>query len=200
VNAPADVRETLEPLTDRKLIDHCAALRPTELRTPSDSIQHALCALASRWLALATEIAGHDTALDAITQAAAPTLKDAFGIGADSAAEMMIIVGDNPARLKSEAAFAKLCGACPGAGVNRCHEPTPALPRWPSTSRRGTLSHRDGANALASAEHRLRVAAYGRRSLQEGHHSLSEAVRRARDFPRHHEGLCCPPDVTFTSV
>jgi transposase len=124
VNAPAEWREVLEPLTDRKLIDRCAALCPAELRSPSDSVQHALRALASRWLALATEIKGHDAALDAITQAAVPTLKEAFGIAADSAAEMMIVVGDNPARLKSEAAFAKLCGACPvpaSTGVTNRH-------------------------------------------------------------------------------
>jgi transposase len=40
-------------------------------------------------------------------------LRDAFAIGADSAAEMMIVAGDNPTRVRSEAAFAKLCGACP---------------------------------------------------------------------------------------
>ena len=56
-------------------------------------LQHAL---ATRWVALAAEIDGHDNVLDAITAAAAPTLREAFGIGADSAAEMMIVVGDNP--------------------------------------------------------------------------------------------------------
>jgi transposase len=118
------LREALEPLTDRTLIDRCAELCPTELRSPSDSVQHALRALAGRWLALATEIKEHDAALEAITQAVVPTLKEAFGIAADSAAEMMIIVGDNPARLKSEAAFAKLCGACPvpaSTGVTNRH-------------------------------------------------------------------------------
>ena len=30
-----------------------------------------------------------------------------------AAAEMLIIFGDNPDRIHSEAAFAKLCGACP---------------------------------------------------------------------------------------
>ena len=30
-----------------------------------------------------------------------------------TAAEMLILVGDNPERIRSEAAFAKLCGACP---------------------------------------------------------------------------------------
>ena len=33
--------------------------------------------------------------------------------GADTAAELLIIFGDTPDRIHSEAAFAKLCGACP---------------------------------------------------------------------------------------
>ena len=80
--------------------------------------------MATRWLALSTEIEIHDGALDAITQAAAPTLRAAFGIGPDSAAEMMIVAGDNPTRVRSEAAFAKLCGACPipaSSGVSNRH-------------------------------------------------------------------------------
>ena len=34
-------------------------------------------------------------------------------MGANSAAEFLIVFGDNPERIRSEAAFAKLCGACP---------------------------------------------------------------------------------------
>ena len=34
-------------------------------------------------------------------------------MGFDSAAELLITAGDNPDRVRSEAAFAKLCGACP---------------------------------------------------------------------------------------
>ena len=62
---------------------------------------------------LSTEIVSHDEALDTITMAAVPTLREKFGIGPDSAAEMMIVAGDNPQRVRSEAAFAKLCRACP---------------------------------------------------------------------------------------
>jgi transposase len=112
VNAPAALRESLA-LTDKKLIDHCARLVPGHILDPTASAKHSLRALATRWLALATEIRTHDDALDAITQSAAPTLREAFGIGADCAAEMMIVAGDNPTRVHSEAAFAKLCGACP---------------------------------------------------------------------------------------
>ena len=124
VNAPDDLREALEPLTDRKLIDRCARLLPGAIVNTVASTKHALRAIAGRWLTLASEIDTHDEALDVITQAAAPTLREAFGIGPDSAAEMMIVAGDNPTRVRSEAAFAKLCGACPipaSSGVTNRH-------------------------------------------------------------------------------
>ncbi len=36
-----------------------------------------------------------------------------FGIGFDTAAELLITAGDNSDRIRSEAAFAKMCGVCP---------------------------------------------------------------------------------------
>ena len=92
--------------------------------SPAAATRHALRALAMRWFALATEIGTHDEALDTITRTAAPMLREAFGIGPDSAAEMMIVAGDNPTRVRSKAAFAKLCGACPipaSSGVTNRH-------------------------------------------------------------------------------
>ncbi len=53
---------------------------------------------------LSKEIGTHDEVLDRITTTAAPTLREAFGIG-DSAAEMMIVAGDNPERIRSDAAL-----------------------------------------------------------------------------------------------
>ena len=38
---------------------------------------------------------------------------EGFAVGANTAAAMLIIFRDNPERIRSEAAFAKLCGACP---------------------------------------------------------------------------------------
>jgi transposase len=113
INAPSELREALEPLTDRKLIEGCATLEPVDLIDPTAAVQHALRALARRWLSLSVEIGTHDAVLDAITRTAAPALREAFGIGPDSAAEMMIVAGDNPERFRSEAAFAKLCGPAP---------------------------------------------------------------------------------------
>jgi transposase len=40
-------------------------------------------------------------------------LVEAFGIGPDIAAELLVAAGDNTDRIRSEAAFAKLCGSCP---------------------------------------------------------------------------------------
>ena len=100
------------------------ARRTGDLVNPSESVKHALRSLATRWLMLSTEIGAHDEALDTITLAAAPSLREAFGIGPDSAAEMMIVAGDNPQRVRSEAAFAKLCGTCPipaSSGVTNRH-------------------------------------------------------------------------------
>ena len=42
-----------------------------------------------------------------------PPSGEGFGVGAHTAAEMLILFGDNPDRIRSDAAFAKLCGACP---------------------------------------------------------------------------------------
>lgn len=113
VNAPAELRESLDGLTDKALIDRCAGFRPGTIDSTTASAKHALRALARRWLDLDTEIRAHDAVLDPLTAQASPTLRDGYGIGADTAAEILIVLGDNPDRIRSEAAFAKLCGVCP---------------------------------------------------------------------------------------
>lgn len=49
----------------------------------------------------------------ALTGAVAPRMVEAFSISPDTAAEVLIVAGDNPDRIRSEAAWAKLCGVCP---------------------------------------------------------------------------------------
>jgi len=83
------------------------------VKDTTGSAKYTLRALARRWLTLDSEIQDADRILDRITTDAVPTLRQAFGIGPDTAAEMLIVFGDNPERIHSEAAFAKLCGACP---------------------------------------------------------------------------------------
>lgn len=113
VNAPTELREQLAPLSDKALLDRCAALRPGPMVDTTASTKYTLRSLARRWISLEAEIAGHDKLLDALTTAVAPTLREGFGVGPDTAAELLIVFGDNPERVRSEQAFAKLCGACP---------------------------------------------------------------------------------------
>jgi hypothetical protein len=80
---------------------------------PGDAARYTLRALAERYRALDHEARLHERILATLTDRVAPTLTSRFGIAADSAAELLLVVGDNPERIRSEAALAKLCGACP---------------------------------------------------------------------------------------
>ena len=113
VNAPAELRESLEGLGDKALLERCAGFRIRTMDSTTASAKHTLRSLARRWLLLDQEIKEHDVALDQMTEQASPTLRDGFGIGPDTAAEILVVLGDNPDRIRSEAAFAKLCGTCP---------------------------------------------------------------------------------------
>jgi transposase len=120
VNAPAALREQLGVLGDKALIARCAGFRVGQVTDTTTAAKYTLRVLARRWQALNAEIVDADHILDRVTTATAPTLRQAFGIGPDTAAEMLIVFGDNPERVHSEAAFAKLCGACPipaGSGM-----------------------------------------------------------------------------------
>ena len=114
VEAPAALREQLEALKGKRaLLRHLAALRPAAPTTTVASAKISLRALARRWLALDDEVKSHDAHLERLVRRRAPAMVEAHGIGVGTAAEMLVLVGDNPERIHSEAALAKLCGACP---------------------------------------------------------------------------------------
>jgi transposase len=110
VNVAPELREGLQGLSKMVLIERCAGLRPGELDTPLAVSKHALRSLARRWRELNAEIKEHEALLEKLTREVAPQLVDAFGIGPDTAAEVLIVAGDNPQRIRTEAAWAKLCG------------------------------------------------------------------------------------------
>jgi transposase len=69
--------------------------------------------VARRYKALSREIAELDAKLDQLVAQVAPELVSLTGIGTDHAATLLIVAGDNPKRLRSEASFASLCGVSP---------------------------------------------------------------------------------------
>ena len=101
------------PLADQALLKRCRGWRCGTIDTPIASAKHTLRALARCWFALSVEIVDHDRHLGRLTTQTSPTPREGVGIGADTAPELLILCGDNPDRIHAEAAFAKLCGACP---------------------------------------------------------------------------------------
>ena len=114
MTAREELRSRLEPLTDHKLMTACAALDVDgDIADANVAMCHALRSIARRWLDLHDEIKTHTKRLDALTRQAAPELVESFGIGPDIAGELLVAAGDNTDRVRSDAAFAKLCGVCP---------------------------------------------------------------------------------------
>jgi transposase len=114
VTATDDLRSALEALTDYRLIVACAALvTEGDLVDPCAAMRYTLACLAKRWLSIHEEVKIHSRHLKRLTLETAPALVEAFGIGPDIAGELLCAAGDNTDRIRSEAAFAKLCGVSP---------------------------------------------------------------------------------------
>jgi transposase len=91
----------------------CARLRAGTLVDPTTATKVALRSLALRHQALETETRVLEAQLARLTAGLAPELLAVFGVGTDSAGALLVAAGDDPRRLRSEAAFAMLCGASP---------------------------------------------------------------------------------------
>ncbi|WP_204163422.1 transposase [Nocardioides gilvus] len=125
MNASPEIREDLEPLTKLALITKCAGLRPGPITTITPSTKHTLRAIARRRQQLNAEVTDHERILRTLTTQAAPQLAAVFAVGPDTAAEIPIVTGDNPDRIRSEPAFATRCGVAPipaSSGMTTHHQ------------------------------------------------------------------------------
>lgn len=116
ISVPEELRDQLRGITRMQLIRRLVvATRPdsTDFRTPLGAAKTALKRLAKRYVDLDDEVSELDDMIDAILADAAPLLVQLKCVGAQSAAQLMVTVGDNPERLRSEASFAMLCGVAP---------------------------------------------------------------------------------------
>ena len=113
VTAPSELRHQLVGLDVSRLVARCARFRPGHLVTPAGAAKYSLRLLARRHGQLTSEIEGINNELLRLTAETAPTLVELFGVGPDTAATLLVTAGGNPERLRSEAAFAALCGVNP---------------------------------------------------------------------------------------
>ena len=113
VTAPVGIRSQLRDMSTPKLVARCGRWHMGHIETPAAAAKYVLSSLARRYSHLTHEIEVIDAQLARLTTAFAPALTDISGIGPDTAATLLTTAGSNPERLKSEAAFAALCGVSP---------------------------------------------------------------------------------------
>jgi transposase len=177
VSAPDAVREKYRGLTTLKLIEAIARCRPDALSDPwAQSVLVAAKMLAQRVQFLEAQAEQLEAQIDALVTDANPGLRAAYGVGADTAAQLLITAGANPHRLHSEAAFAALCGVAP-------------VPASSGKTTRHRLS-RGGDRAANNALHRIALVRlshhqptkdYAKRQLLDGHSkSKMEVLRKLK--------------------
>jgi transposase len=114
LTAPEELLNRLRNLSTKELVAVAARFRlGDDLRDVPSATKFALRSVARRYEALSEEIAELDAHLGRLVAQVAPELVSLAGIGTENAATLLIVAGDNPQRLRSEASFASLCGVSP---------------------------------------------------------------------------------------
>jgi transposase len=113
VSGPQEVRDKLWKVKANECVQSCIKINFVGENLLLNTLSSTLKGLSKRWLVLSKEIAILDKQLDDLTKEHAKSLRDKFGVGPQTAATLMSVAGDNPDRLKSEAALAALCGVNP---------------------------------------------------------------------------------------
>ena len=111
--APEPIRDELRALNVFRLLERASTYRPGAKRDIVSLTKFTLRMLAKRAIALEEEIAEIDSILKPLVNETAPELVATLGVGTDAASTLLVAAGDNPERLRNEAAFAHLCGASP---------------------------------------------------------------------------------------
>lgn len=173
VTAPDTLRARLRGLSLMTLIETAARFRaPAYPSTAEAGTKLALRSIARRYQALAQEIAALDHHLGQLVRQAAPTLVAIKGIGVDTAGALLVAVGDNSERVRSEAAFAHLCGVAP----------------VPASSGK-TQRHRLSRSGNRDANRALYLLAIGRLGWDE--RTQAYAARRTREGKTKAEIIRC---------
>jgi transposase len=122
--APDPIRAELRGLSVFNLFERASSYRPGAKRAIVSLTKFTLRMLARRAITLEEEISEIDAILKPLVKETAPELVATLGIGTDAASALLVAAGDNPERLRNEAAFAHLCGASPldaSSGKNQRH-------------------------------------------------------------------------------
>jgi transposase len=113
LTGPDDLRARFARHTVAALVAELASLRPRPGSTVGYATRIALRELGRRAQFPGAQLERLDELIVPRVRAHAPGLLALYGIGAHTAALLLIAAGDHPGRLRSEAAWAHLCAAAP---------------------------------------------------------------------------------------
>ena len=187
--APEELKAELRGLPTNRLVTVAAHFRPG--RCPRNLVgvtKLAMRSIARRHRDLSEEISALDERLEWLAAEAAPALVALKGVGTDTAVSLLIAAGDNPERLRSEAAFAHLSvRRGPGRGLRFGQGQAPSSqPRGQPGGQQGALRAGARTDELGRAHPGLRLEAHGGGQEQAGDRPLPQALRRPRDLPDAH--------------
>jgi transposase len=112
--APQPIRERFLGRPQGSMLTEMAKMRPRNGPDPVASVTlSTIRDLARRIKGLDAETKTIRAKLRALVEEAAPSLLELYGVGAETAAMLLVAAGDNPHRIRSEAAWAHLCGVAP---------------------------------------------------------------------------------------
>ena len=113
LTGPDDLRARFAGHTAAALVAGSASLRPRPGDVVGYATRVALRELGRRAEFLDGQLERLDELIVPLVTARAPGLLALYGIGPNTAALLLIAAGDHPRRLRSEAAWAHLCGTAP---------------------------------------------------------------------------------------
>ncbi|WP_228396569.1 IS110 family transposase [Streptomyces sp. RB17] len=160
---------------------------PAQIRPATDhentALLTALRTLARRVQSLTEEHTALTAELDKLVTGLGPGLRAAYGVGTDTAAQLLITAGANPERLRTQASFAALCGAAPvpaSSGKTNRHRLSRGGDRAANAALYRIALTRDGPRPTHT---RVRRPADRRRSHQDRDHPAAQARHRPRGLP-----------------
>ncbi len=112
VTADAELREALTGLSATQLINCVSRFRLAGLACPSDASRFSMRQLARHVVDIDSRVAELDDQLTPLVSNRAPELLAVHGVGVEVAGNVLV-AWDGARRIRSEAAFAALCGVAP---------------------------------------------------------------------------------------
>ena len=190
ISAPEELRDQVRHLTRMRLIRTLAAWRPdvSNATDPTTAYRVSLKSLERRYLELSDEIADLDELINPIVEALAPKLLERVGIGIEIAGQLLVTAGDNLDRMKSEAAFAMLCGVSPlpaSSGMTQRHR----------LNRGGDRQANRALHLAAISRLRLdlRTRTYVAKKTAEGHRCIFRICARTAAYDGQESGGMVTP-------